>query len=139
MRCTLTHRGVPLVAVDFETGETMLEIAPAALLSGYRHAAEARVSDGRRAEDKLRSLEQELELRDYTGALVPTDSIHVTELSLARPDVVTVFVQLRETHAPVSAVEPPTARLAVMRSPCPSTEPSVASASAGRAEPKAGT
>lgn len=141
MRCTVTHRGVPLMAVDLEGGETTLDLAPAALLRGYhqvlaplfrraeagernvenllrgwcmtdeaRLAAEDRVSDGRRALAELATLEGELELRDLAGALVPTDAIHVTELSLARPDVVTVFIQLRESHALVPAIERPTPR-----------------------------
>lgn len=136
MRCTVTHHGVPLVAIDLESGETTVDLAPAALLPGYRQvlaphfrrleageantenlargwcmteearlAAEARVADARRALAELAALQGELELRDLAGALVPTDSILVTELSLARPDVVTVFLQLRESHAPVPAVE----------------------------------
>ena len=138
MRCTITYRGVPLVAVDLETGERTFDLAPAALLPGYRLvmapllrraeageqntenlargwcmteeariAAEKRVADGRRALAKLSMLEADFELRDFAGALVPTDSIHVTELSLARPDVITVFVQLGESHAVVPAVEHP--------------------------------
>lgn len=136
MRCTVTHNGVPLVAVDVESGDRTLDVAPAALMPGYpqvlapcfrraeageqnaenlargwcmteeaRLAAEARVADGHRALQELAALEGELELRDPAGALVPTDSIHVTELSFARPDAVTLFVQLRESHAPVLAVE----------------------------------
>lgn len=151
MRCTLNYRGVPLVAVDFDPGETTLDIAPGALLPGYRQvlaplfrraeaaaenrenlargwcmtdearvAAEARVRDGKRAEAKLRSVERDLELRDYAGAVVAADSIHVMELSFARPDVITVFVQLRECHAPVPAVEPPSARLGPDTQPLPS-------------------
>ena len=134
MRYTVTYRGVPVVAVEFESGDATLELAPGALLEGYRQilaplfrraeageqntenlargwcmteearvAAEARVADGRRALARLAALESDYELRDFAGALVPTDSIHVTELSLARPDVITVFVQLRESHAPVPA------------------------------------
>ena len=134
MRYTVTYRGVPVLAVDFVSGDSTLELAPGALLEGYqqllaplfrraeageqntenlargwcmtedaRVAAEARVADGRRALAKLTALESDYELRNYAGALVPTDSIHVTELSLARPDVITVFVQLRESHAPVPA------------------------------------
>ena len=131
-----------MVAIELESGETTVDLAPAMLLPGYRKvlaplfrrvelgeentenlargwcmteearvAAEARVADGRRALANLAALERELELRDLAGALVPTDSIHVTELSLARPDVVTVIVQLRESHAPVPAVEGPDPRL----------------------------
>jgi len=138
MRCTVTHRGVPLVAVDLAGDETALDLAPAALLPGYyqvlaplfrrveageqntenlargwcmtdeaRLAAEDRVADGQRAAAELAALEGELELRDLAGALVPTDRVHVTELSLAHPDVVTVFIELRESHAPVAAVERP--------------------------------
>jgi hypothetical protein len=138
MRYTVTYRGVPLVSVELESGESSLELAPAALLDGYRQilaplfrraeageqntenlargwcmteearvAAEARVAEGRRALAKLAALEGEYELRDFAGALVPTDAIHVTELSLARPDGITVFVQFRESHAPKPARVPP--------------------------------
>jgi hypothetical protein len=64
------------------------------------------VADGRRALAKLAALDGEYELRDFAGALVPTDAIHVTELSLARPDAITVFVQFRESHAPMPARVP---------------------------------
>ncbi len=134
MQYTVTYRGVPVLAIEFETSDATLELAPGALLEGYRQilaplfrraeageenaenlargwcmteearvAAEARVTDGRRALARLAALEADYELRDFAGALVPTDAIHVTELSLARPDVITVFVQLRESHAPVPA------------------------------------
>jgi len=136
MRCTVTHRGVPLVAVELLTTETTLDLAPAELLPGYRQvlaplfrraeegerntenlargwcmteeatlAAKARVTDGSRALARLAAIERDLELRDLAGALVPTDVIHVMELSFARPDTITVFVQLRETHAPVPALQ----------------------------------
>ena len=138
MRCTVTHRGVPLVAIDLRAAETTLDLAPAELLPGYHQvlaplfrraeegernaenlargwcmteeaaiAAEARVADGRRALARLASVERQLELRDLAGALVPTDAIQVMELSFARPDAISVFVQLRESHAPVPAPQQP--------------------------------
>ena len=54
-------------------------------------------------EDRTPPWVGELELRDLAGALVPTDRVHVTELSLAHPDVVTVFIDLRVSHAPLAA------------------------------------
>lgn len=142
MRCTVMHRGVPLVAVDLAGGETALDLAPASLLPGYyqvlaplfrrveageqntenlargwcmtdeaRVAAEDRVADGKRAAAELAALEAELELRELAGALVPTDRVHVTELSFAHPDVVTVIIELRESHAPVAAIERPGPRV----------------------------
>lgn len=162
MRCTVTHRGVPLVAIDIESEDRTLDLAPAALLRGYhqilaprfrraeageqnaenlargwcmsdeaRLAAEARVADSHRALAELAALEGELELRDTAGAVVPTDSIHVTELSFARPDAVTVFVQLRESRAPVPAVERPDPR-----GNRGATQPEVDAAGAASASPR---
>ena len=162
MRYTVTYRGVPVLSVEFESGDSTLELAPGSLLEGYqqilaplfrraeageqntenlargwcmteeaRVAAEARVADGHRALTKLAALESDYELRDFAGALVPTDSIHVTELSLARPDVITVFVQLRESHAPVPAPTP--------SSPRPSLGAASPERSAGRVAPEAST
>jgi hypothetical protein len=141
MRCTVTHRGVPLVAIELRPTETTLDVAPADLLPGYYQtfaplfrraeegnrnienlargwcmteeaigAAHARVLDGRRAVARLAALETELELRDLAGALVPTDTIRVIELSVARRNAITVFVQLRESHAPVPVALRPTLR-----------------------------
>ena len=121
MEYAITHQGVPIGTIELPPDGDRFTVAVrplpayAAVQALVRSASVALADVGlgrpanavalRRAADLGRALE----LREATGALVPVDSIELTEWPGGEPEVA-AFVRLRESHAPVPAAVPPRPR-----------------------------
>ena len=120
MHYTITLRGVPVCTTDFiPEGEFVtVPVRPAPAYSTIQpliRAASAALADvalerhplapSDREKDPLRrgaELGRVLELRDLSGALVPTDFIELTEWPGGTPEVA-AMLRFRDAHAPVVA------------------------------------
>ena len=129
MRFTITHQGVPVGELELPSGGERVAV-PVDPLPAYEsirplvRAASIALSQvalagtGETALPPVRSqtalhrgaeLGRALELRDATGALVPTDFIDLTDWPGGEPAVAAI-VGLRDSHAARPAVERPLRR-----------------------------